>query len=685
MSAVLGVYTGHDNAACLVVDGRIHTMIEEERLTRVKHGLPKSVRDLWPRFGGHFGYFPWASLAECLRAASLGLDDLDALVLCEDALAVDMGGLIPLKDRSKLLISSEPAGAAHHHRHALSAFLASPFEKAAVLVLDGDGTSTEAGYEAESGYLFESREQLLGREVFKNRYAHAPGQLRRGLGWAYEYVSAILGFVNTKVGYLGEPGKTMGLAPYGRASKALEQTWLGLPKAGFAIDFAPFHAWLQATGNVARLRFDTRDKAMVLDESNIPQECCDLAWKVQDELERALLHLARELKRATGADALCIAGGVGLNSVANGRIAKEGPFSKVWIQPAAHDAGQAIGLAYEGWLRVSQARKARGAPGLPLLRPEPTAYGGRPLDEAEVAAFLKQSGLSTRTLKDDAALADDAAGELASGRIVGWCQGGSEYGPRALGHRSILADPRDPAMKDRLNARVKFREAFRPFAPSALKERASEVFELEGESPFMLLVVPVREAWRARVPAITHVDGTARVQTVDAAVEPRYHALIAAFARKTGVPLVLNTSFNLRGMPVVESARDALQCFLYTELDVLYLGRTRVDRPPPAKLVPQAAPGWKLVVENELSWGGQVLRARYEKGEGEAKETVQIKPIPELIALCALLDGRRTLGEAAQQALGGPPTPDVLAAFSIALQGLLRSGALRLKVGQLDL
>jgi carbamoyltransferase len=676
VTAVLGVYTGHDLAACLVVDGRIAVMIEEERLTRVKHALPKSVRDLWSKFGGRFGYFPWASVAYCLDAAGLGIDDLDAIVLPEEAALTDMVNVLPVRDRSKVLVSSEPLGGAHHHRHALSAFLASPCERAAVLVVDGDGTVTDAGYEAETGYLFEARDRP-GKELFKNRYPSGSG-LRSGLGWLYEYASAILGFVNTHVGYLGEPGKTMGLAPYGRASQALEGPWVRKGD-GFALDFTPFHQWLVESGNHKRLRFDSRDRALIQEESAITQEAKDLAWKAQAELEGVLMHLVERLHRATGAKDLCIAGGVGLNSVANARILDKGPFKRVFIQPASHDAGQAIGLAYDGWLRLL----ARGAT-TTSIAPVRHACSGRTYPPADVRALLEATKLPFTELKDDAALADDAAAELERGRIVGWFQGGSEYGPRSLGHRSILADPRDPGMKDRLNARVKFREGFRPFAPSVLREKAAEVFELEGESPYMLLVVPVRKAWRKRVPAIAHVDGTARVQTVEADVDPVYHGLISAFERRTGVPLLLNTSFNLRGMPIVESPRDALQCFLYTDMDALYLGRFKVARPTARQLVPCAAPGWRFVVENQLTWGGQTTLVRYQKGDDE-KEKVEVRPVPELVTLCSLLDGKRSVHEALGLALGQEPPADVLAACVTLVQLLLRAGALQLRFGELAL
>lgn len=674
MPKVLGVYTGHDPAACLLVDGALVVAIEEERLTRVKHGLPKDVRALWPRFGGRFGYFPWASVSYCLDAAGLGIDDLDAIVLPEEAEATAMAEILPLKDRRKVIISNAPDGGAHHYRHALSAFLASPFERAAVLVVDGDGSVDGNGYEAESGYLFEDR-RGASREVFKNRYPFTP--LRHGLGWAYEYVSALLGFV-AEVGYLGEPGKTMGLAPFGRPSPELETPWI-VPD-GFRFDFRPFHEWLVRHGHAKRLRFDDKSQALIRAEEAIPQHARDLAYKVQIELEAALLHLARELHRATGAERLCLAGGVFLNSVANARIAAEGPYKEVWVQPASHDGGQALGLAYDGHLRLT-----RGKPSAPALAPQRHAATGRSYSERTIGALLGRSGLAIHPLADDAALARDAAGELANKRYVGWFQGGSEIGPRALGHRSILADPRGPEVKDRLNARVKFREGFRPFAPSALAERAGEVFDLHPAQThgarYMLMVVPVRESLRAQVPAITHVDGTARVQLVDREADPVYHALIAAFAERTGLPLVLNTSFNLRGMPIVETPQDALRCFLYTELDVLYLGRHKVTRPKADRLVPEAAPGWELIVEEHYGWGGSGREVRYARDE----ERVDVPPLGELVALCRALDGKRTLQAAATEALGGPPDAATLEALLALVRTLCRKGALRLRVGSLVL
>ena len=672
MTTVLGIYTGHDQSACLVRDGEILVAIEEERLTRVKHSLPKDLRDLWPRFRGRFGYFPWASLSYCLEAGGLGLDELDALVLSEDAASTDLVSILPLKDKSKILIASEPVGGAHHYRHALSTFLASPFSEAAVLVMDGDGGVTSEGYEAETGYRFSDRRGSY-EEVFKNRYPLGEG-LRGGLGWTYDYVSAILGFVATEIGYLSQPGKTMGLAPYGAPSPELAEPWI--ESQGFKLDFAPFHEWLEAAGHSERLRFDSRERALIQSEAQISRQAKDLAWKVQHELEEAALHLARELHAATGAKQLCLAGGVALNSVANGRIAREGPFEEVFVQPAADDRGQAIGLAYQGYLKLQAARDA------PEVAPIAHAYGGKRYPDKACKLLLKRAMLSYRELKGPT-LAREAAAKLAAGQIVAWFQGGSELGPRALGHRSILADPRQADMKERLNARVKFRESFRPFAPSVLAERAAEVFELAGQSPYMLQVAPVREPWRARVPAIVHEDGTARVQTVTAASQPTYRALIEAFAEQTGVPLLLNTSFNLRGEPIVESPEDALRTFCYTEIDVLYLGPYEVKAPASSRVFPRLATGWELVVENRIDRGDPRLKVWFE--EAESAKKVPVRPLPELVALVTALDGKRSLQEAMQVALEGAPAPDVAKACERFVRLMLRSGPLALRVGDLDL
>jgi carbamoyltransferase len=314
---------------------------------------------------------------------------------------------------------------------------------------------------------------------------------------------------------------------------------------------------------------------------------------VQDVCEEIMLRLARTAHRTTGVDALCLAGGVALNAVANGRIVREGPFRRVWIQPAAGDAGGALGAALLAWHRVLGAPRTvvRGADGAPrdAMR---GAYLGPAYDADEIEAFLSSVGATYERL-DAAELPDVVAGLLADGSIVGWFSGCMEFGPRALGARSILGDPRRPTMQAEMNRRIKFREGFRPFAPSVLRDRAAEWFELDGDSPYMLLVAPVRrerripmdeatrrERWgidllnvpRSDIPAVTHVDYSARVQTVTAEWHPAYHALLSAFEARTGCPVLVNTSFNVRGEPIVCTPADAWRCFMRTNLDHLVLG-----------------------------------------------------------------------------------------------------------------
>jgi carbamoyltransferase len=559
-----------------------------------------------------------------------------------------------------------------------------------VLVIDGDGSSDpELGHEAESGYLFESRDGRY-KDIFKNRYKKSqPGH---GLGWAYEYISVILGFVNTRVGYMAEPGKTMGLAPYGAPNASLLEGWIDCDD--FALDFSRFEKWFSALGFGNLLRFSNRERALIQNEREIGQYPRDLAFKIQAELERAVVYLATRLHEATGASALCLAGGVALNSVANGRIQREAPFEGIFVQPASGDDGQAIGLAYYGYVK-------RGAGS--ALKPIRHAFGGRTYSAAEISSLLAASGLRYRELDDPDLLAKDAASALSAAQIVGWFQGGSEYGPRALGHRSILADPRDHRMKDHLNDRVKFREPFRPFAPSVLLSEASNVFDIRGASPYMLIVADVHEDWQRRVPAITHVDGTARVQTVDKEVDPLYHMLISAFAEQTGVPLVLNTSFNLRGKPIVETPRDALQCFLYTEMDVLYLGHFRVERPRADQTFLRAARGWSFVSEFAANHRERKLRStaafRFTDDDGSTRTVyashlppltrgIDDDNVPEAVTLASVFlafDGSRSLTEVLEQSLGRTPDDALIARASLLAQALLREGVLRLVLGAVEI
>ena len=677
---IMGVYLGHDLGACLLRNGEIVVMIEEERLNRFKHGRPNDLAGLWGSYAGKFGYFPWASVCYCMEAANLMIDDLDAIVLGDALWASDAAttikSVIPIKDKSKVIFVDEPQSGVHHFHHALSGFLASPFEEAAVLVVDADGNSNEEGYEAETGFYFESRQGKY-RQIFKNRYRDRKVP-RSGIGWTYEQVTLLLGFANTKV-FISDAGKTMGLASYGRPRPEFGNPWIR--PDGFRLDFSGFHEWLRESGNDARVL--SYQDGLATRADKISQYAKDLAFKAQSELEGALLHLARELYRATGSKNLCLTGGVALNSTANGIITSKGPFKHVFIQPAANDGGQAIGLAYHGHqLLTANARSSSESlyiarPDLEI-RPIKHNYGGRTYRRDEIEELLLASDLSFRELPSDESLAEEAAQELTERRILGWFQGGSEYGPRALGHRSILANPDREEMKHLLNSRVKFRESFRPFAPSVLLDRASEVFELTGESPYMLLVVPVAGTWKRRVPAITHVDGTARVQTVDPEIEPLYHALISAFERKTGIPLVLNTSFNLRGMPIVESPYDALQCFLYTDMDSLYLGRFRVGRPDPARLFLSTSPGWKLIAGSQIDSGKRLLICKHM----DSSRQIMVDAAQEFLDLCEALDGARSLRSAYDQACSenaSLPIEDAICA----IQSLVREGVMQMRVGKL--
>jgi carbamoyltransferase len=390
-----------------------------------------------------------------------------------------------------------------------------------------------------------------------------------GLGLFYEFFSAKLGFI-TKWGHEGfgvyscggytEAGKTMGLAPYGQP----RPDWGRLIDIG-SDDFAvtvpqleqAFETWLKAEGN----GYHPRDR-----DSWQSPFAKDVARKAQDELEEAMLHLARRAHELTGKSRLCLSGGVALNSVANQRIAEEGPFSEIYIAPPAGDAGVAIGCASYGYHEILGGIQRKHFD---------CAATGRRYNRDAVLHAIKE--VDDKVTAREATI-EEVAALVASHQIVAWVQGGSEIGPRALGQRSIIADPRHPEMRDYLNIVVKHREPFRPYAPSVLASRAAQWFALDGASPFMLLVPAVHEDKRDLVPAITHVDGTARVQTVEQHVNPEYYRLISAFEKHTGVPLVLNTSYNDAGEPIVETPADALRTFLNTELDYLYLGTHLVEK-----------------------------------------------------------------------------------------------------------
>jgi carbamoyltransferase len=568
---VLGVNLSHDRAACLLRDGKIVAAVEEERLDRFKHSEGFIVH-------GHFEQLsrvlPMKAITYCLDAAGIGIDDVDVVVgnrPMGDGAREHLLQELPIRDKSKIHSLPMPS---HHLAHAYAGYLASPFDGAAVLVVDGLGSTVPGTQSTEKHTVFDGEGTSLRR-------VHAEtlpeGWREVGLGLFYSYFSAKLGFVtrwgHPEYGDFGcggytEPGKTMGLAPYGRARPEW-QPLVTIKEGNVAVSTEEmtdaWDAWYASNGD----GYDAEQKG-----SWQHQFAKDVAFKVQAETEEAMLQLARYAHEVTGRNQLCLTGGVALNSVANQRIVAEGPFDEVYILPPAGDAGTAIGAAYYGYYTI-----AGGAERHPVR----SGSTGRNYSEQEIDEAVRAAGDKVKSCRASVA---EVAALLAEHHIVGWFQGGSEIGPRALGHRSILADPRHPGVRDYLNEVVKHREVFRPFAPSVLKEKAGDWFDMKGDSPFMLLVPDVLHSRRAQVPAITHVDGTARVQTVERDVNPRYYELILQFPELTGVPLVLNTSYNDAGEPIAETPEDAVRTFLNTELDHLYIGDlllTKPDRELPAR------------------------------------------------------------------------------------------------------
>ena len=562
MDYILGLNLSHDRSACIVADGRVLVAIEEERLDRIKHSEGFLVQ-------GHFERItktlPMKSVRYCLDTVGIGIDEL-ALVVGNrplgDGAVRRISAELPIKDKSKIHELPVPS---HHRGHATIAYLCSPFDDAAVLVVDQAGSRFPGTPNIEKHTLFVGEGGKL-RSVAATQYPADYSDL--SLGLFYDFFTVRLGFLTRygtpefgvfSCGGYPEAGKTMGLAPYGRPR----------PEWGDWLTYDGFDI------RVSQDRLEEIWKDVVSSEGHDPAEplswreqlAKDIAYKVQDELERAMVHLATVSYELTGKRNLCLAGGVMLNSVANQRIRTEGPFDEIFIPAPAGDAGVSIGAALYGYHEL-----LGGTERVPLR----TASLGRGYRQDEVEAALDAQG--TR-LSYRAATVDEVAELLADGYVVGYVQDGSEVGPRALGHRSILADARRPGMRDFLNDVVKHRETFRPYAPSVLVEHAGDWFDLTGESPFMLLVPPVAPGKRTVVPSINHVDGTARVQTVSADVSPHYHALISAFHARTGVPLVLNTSFNDAGEPIVETPVDAVRTFLRTEMDFLFIEGILVSKP----------------------------------------------------------------------------------------------------------
>ncbi len=570
MTAALGISAYyHDAAACLVVDGELVAAAEEERFSRRKHD---------PRF-------PERAIAYCLSEVP-GLQRLDAVVFYEKPLrrlsrvlesflaVAPRGGrafarAVPRLLRSKLLpgleaerlfarlgVRAPPLSFVEHHEaHAASAFLPSGFDEAAILTLDGVGEWATTTLGVGRGADVELVSEL--------RFPHS-------LGLFYAAFTAFCGFSVNSDEY-----KLMGLAPYGepRFVDAIRRELidvrpdgsfrLALEHFGFLDDERMTAAGFERLfGGPARVR-----------GAPIGQREKDLARSAQAVLEDVVLALARTLREQTGLPRLCMAGGVALNAVANGRLAASGTFDELFVQPAAGDSGGAVGAALLGWHRLL------GHP-LPLPARERMrgALLGPSFPDDHVRALLVDRGVAFEPLAPDA-WAERVAACLEAGEVVALFSGRMELGPRALGARSILADPRRPDMQARINRTVKRREDFRPFAPACLAEHASELFELSCESPYMLLVFPVRPHHRGSLPAVTHVDGSARVQTVTAERSPDLHRVLQAFHARTGCPLLLQTSFNVNDEPIVATPDDALACFLGTDLDRLVIGPFLVSRP----------------------------------------------------------------------------------------------------------
>ncbi|MGQ0614093.1 MAG: carbamoyltransferase family protein [Planctomycetaceae bacterium] len=570
----------HDSAACLVADGEIVAAAQEERFTRIKHDPA----------------FPHHAIRYCLAEAGIGVSDLDVVVFYDKPL-LKFGRLLetyasfvpkgfrsffmamPLWLKHKLHIPSilkkelgfggKVLFTEHHQSHAASAFFPSPFDKAAILTIDGVGewATTTLG-------VGEGNSLRLLKEI---RFPHS-------LGLLYSAFTYYTGFKVNSGEY-----KVMGLAPYGEPKyvDAILEKLIDLREDGsFRLDqrFFNYCAGLTMTNR----RFDRLLGGPPRQpESPVTQREMDLARSVQVVTEEAMLRMAGHLHEITGLDKLCLAGGVALNCVGNGRILREGPFRELWIQPAAGDAGGALGAALQVWHQYAgQPRTTRKGDS------QKGSYLGPQFSDAEIASFLESKEAPHAQFPDEAQLVEQVASLIEEGKVVGWFQGRMEFGPRALGARSILGDPRNRAMQSTMNLKIKYRESFRPFAPAVLRERVSDWFAMDADSPYMLLVAPLRESrrlpvpeaargkegiellkvLRSEVPAITHVDYSARVQTVTDDTNPRFAALLRAFERKTGCPVLINTSFNVRGEPIVCTPEDAYRCFLRTEMDVLVLG-----------------------------------------------------------------------------------------------------------------
>ena len=593
----------HDSAAAVVRDGHVVAAVQEERFSRRKFDAR----------------FPRRSIEYCLSAAAVSLFDLDAVVfyekpflkferLLETYLATVPRGIrsflaaMPVwvreKANLKAVLRRELAGMAegggktlppllfteHHRSHAASAFYPSPFERAAVLCLDGVGEWTTTSLWLGSAGRLAPQWEL--------DFPHS-------LGLLYSAFTYFAGFKVNSGEY-----KLMGLAPYGepRYAALIRDHLIDVKEDGtyrLNLEYFDYETGLRMTNERFARLFGGPPRSA---DAPVTRREMDLARSIQEVTEDVVLRLAKTARQELDTDSLCLAGGVALNCVANGRVLREAGYRGVWVQPAAGDAGGAAGAAWCGLHEYFGEERV-------VSRPDGMsgAFLGPSYTDEQIQTFLDSVGAPYAQLSEEDLL-ERASDLLAEGKIVGWFQGRMEFGPRALGARSILGDPRRPEMWSTMNLRIKFRESFRPFAPSVLAERAADYFDLAVPSPYMQLVAPVREslrvapspeeaelegldrrrARRSGIPAVTHVDGSARVQTVHRETNPLYHALLERFERKTGCAVLVNTSFNVRGEPIVCTPEDALGCFLRTEIDVLVMGHFLLRR---ADLQPLAASG----------------------------------------------------------------------------------------------
>lgn len=584
MTVILGISAYyHDSAAALVVDGKIVAAAQEERFTRKKNDAD----------------FPSQAIDYCLKEAAITQGDIDYVCfydkpllkferLLETYISTAPKGFrsfataMPIWLKQKLFLPSrirEGLGNAykkriifcsHHESHAASAFFPSPFDKAATLTLDGVGEWATATFGRGEG----NRIEILGEQ----RFPHS-------LGLLYSAFTYYCGFrVNS-----GEY-KLMGLAPYGDPLyyDVILKEMLDLkPDGSFKMNMSYFNycAGLTMTSPKFHKLFGGNPRKS---EDKLTQRDMDVAASIQKVTEEVVLRIGRHVHKSTGMDSICLAGGVALNCVANGRLLREGPFKKIWIQPAAGDAGGALGCALFAWHQLLENKR------IPQVGDSQSgSLLGPKWSEESIREILIRAGAVFVFIEDEKELCAKVAQMIANEKVVGWFQGRMEFGPRALGSRSILGDARSTKMQSVMNLKIKFRESFRPFAPSILADYATDYFDIpEGsESPYMLLVAPVKESKRlpsaevmvkgldklkqARsiVPAITHVDYSARLQTVDGARHGRYHQLVKAFYEISGCPAIINTSFNVRGEPIVCRPEEALRCFLSTNIDVLVLER----------------------------------------------------------------------------------------------------------------